>query len=335
MSPEKERAKRRRNIVILGVVLLLGFLLPILVPRFQSSRPYDPDRISEVTLKPKFVSFEAMAQEDMPGTAKFFILFPALAGITAVIVALVTDGRARGAILLALFALLVIVMLSSRDVRVGFLEMARAMGGRLGTFMILSTVAWLGIFVGSRSRWYRPGSTAAMVIGIVGGILYLVVEVLPVLPDAVGTISLVAPFKLLGQKRMVIAGLGGVVQLGCLIAASIVCFVNVNLADQRRGQRLGRVAFRLLVGGAIAAGACFVLNGMVEAGRNVEEHLGLFIFSSLFNLAKFLAWVVGVLLLLPIGLTDLVVGPPARVLPATPVPHPPAYPPPERPEGRP
>jgi len=297
---------RKRNIIWLGIVILLGFLLPAIVPAWQE-------------VKVVFPNVLVLGEEQVPIGVKLFCLYPGIAGVAVILLAALLRGIARSIVLLGLGALFIVLLLVLEG------EGGRgAVGGPIGALVaspgamvVIEHLAFLGLFVGSRARCFRPASLAAAIIGTVGGGLYLVSLVLPLLPPEAGSIELIRPFRALENKDTVIPALGMVTMMGCLMAASTLCIVNVRRNSYAEG--LARKAFELLVVAYVSLFAA----GMAEAAKRLVSQPGVrgeLVLAALLETIKSLCWIVGPLLLIPVGLTDLLVNllPPPAV-PVVPV----------------
>ena len=82
-GPEREAKHRRRNLTLIGCALLIGTVLPVIVPT-----------PSETTVS--FLNFEILAQPGVPVVLKILMLYPLLAGVGLAIGALMLGaGGAR------------------------------------------------------------------------------------------------------------------------------------------------------------------------------------------------------------------------------------------------
>jgi hypothetical protein len=285
---------RRRNLIWLGVVILIGFLMPVL----------EVHGWRRVEVRVNFMNFEVLGEERAPALAKIMCLYPGIAGVAVILLASLARGPGRSGALIGLGALPIIILLASEEARRSLAEIPAEAGGVI-VLALLGVLAFIGLFAGSRARSYRPASQAAAVIGIVGGITYLVTLVVPALPPEAGSIQLIALFKLFESKFAVIMALGALAQMGCLIAASIICIVNVR--PRHDSESLAGSAFTLLVTGSIVAGSAYFLNTLIvmfQAGREVPAEA---LAAMLLAVVKFGCWILGLFLLLPMGVTDLVV----------------------------
>jgi len=275
--------------VLLGLVILAGFFLPVLVGRGDQAKPVVPNIL-------------LLGEERVPGIVKFILLYPGLAGISVIVLALATRGIGRAITLVVLGVIPFVVMLASADVRGVSGAMLSVAPSSITAAMVLGLLAFLGLFVGSRARCFRPASLTAAIIGALGGGLYLVNLLLPLYPSAMGSIALLRPLKLmeLGDQALVV----GLITLGamaCMIAASILCIVNV--VQGTRAQRLAHIAFRLF----LTAIVLLVGAELVPTFWRIGQVEGVQVVASLLSSVKGLLWLGGLFLLIPVGITDLVV----------------------------
>ncbi|MBM4042094.1 MAG: SHOCT domain-containing protein [Planctomycetes bacterium] len=177
--------------------------------------------------------------------------------------------------------------------------------------IVASYLGITGVFAGSRARSFRPASRVAAIVGAVGAGLYIVSLLIPTeAPDfdrfgrfgrSSTTIGLLRPFQLLEHSRMAMLALTSIVAMGLGIAACVICFVNVR--DGRNAESLGRLAFWLLVADFLVA----IVGGMIFGITAQGEIPGEAVLPILFMVLKMGCWVFGILLLTPVGLTDLIV----------------------------
>jgi hypothetical protein len=163
--------------------------------------------------------------------------------------------------------------------------------------LILGLVGTFGLFVGARARWYRPIHGLSYGIGLVGAVSYLSFHVVP----SYG----VWPLSGLVQTFQVdtMAGLATAVHFGCLLAAAVVCALNVPSTPSFIAVNRARLCVRLLVA-SIAAPLAFLLLSFLSMLSGNGSVLAPLLSSG----AKYCIMYGGLLLLIPVGITDLVVG---------------------------
>lgn len=287
-----DEALRSRNILWLGIALLVGFLLPIVIP-FGGE------------VKVIFPNFLVLGEADAPFLVKFMCLYPGLAGIAVMLMAYGWGGVGRSITLMGLGLLPIALLMTDRDVQRGLGEMARVWGALGGAAALLGLFGIMGVFAGSRARSFCPGSRSAAVVGAAGAGLYLLSLVIPTqmpgLRRSSTTIGLIQPFELLGIQELATLGIAQIVSMALVIAASILCLLNAR--EGGNAEPLARHAFRLLVGGFLISFVAGMFFGMTAGGGLPGEA----IVPVVFLLLKMVCWVMGILLLTPVGLTDLLV----------------------------
>jgi hypothetical protein len=311
---EPSEDARRRGMIWLGVVVLIGFLMPLILVTWRET-------------KVVFLNFEVFGRDEVPAGIKLFCLYPGIAGVVVILLAALSRGVARSAVVAGLGVLFVLLLVVLEDEKgMGFFQgfFGEAPAGASAS-LLLFLLAFLGLFIGSRARCHRPASQVAAIIGIVGGILYGVNLLLPVLPEEAGTLQLIAPFKMIEHGResgAVIMAVGLLGMMACLISSSVLCILNI--AHRPNAQGIAQKAFLLLVLAFVVLGGAVLVSWVVAVSESSRPGRGDRVGAELVNLAKMVCWLAGMLLLIPVGLTDLLVnltppGPaPAGHGPATP-----------------
>ena len=127
---------------------------------------------------------------------------------------------------------------------------------------------------------------------------------LPVLPDEMWRIPLAMPFRLLMEEGTRLIGIGLVAGLAATIAAAVICLFNRN-DDAEVVRDRAVLAFRLLIAGLLLP-LLFVL---VEADKaDVFANSGGMLFMALTIIVKSSCMIVGMLLLIPTAIVDLLIG---------------------------
>ncbi len=283
----EEIALRRRRLLWLGAVLVVGFLLPLageFPGRGQSGRGV------------VFVNFEALLGRGVPWSMRFLAAYPLAAGLLVGAAALSGPGQLRG-MLMILLALLPVPVFEAIPGGERFLAaVADGLYSRLGLLLAASLGAWLGLFVGARSEWYRPGSATAGAVALTGAALYVLATALG-LAEA---LTLPSPWGGWTWQAAV-----GVLSALCMACAAGLCVASVWCSAPSKCRGVAGAAFALLVAGTCCSAA--VVAETLLKGADPSERLALGLF-----LAKSAAVGFGVLLLLAMGLTELVIGPPPR-----------------------
>lgn len=295
-QPPRKRAPGRVGLIVLGALLLIAFFLPVYT---------GTDLV--------VLSFVMFRTEGVSAVAKFMTLYTLIAGVAVIALAFALKGLVRHLAVIVLGLVPLIVFYVSLAAHASF-----GAGGTLVMGGALAVAAMALILAGSRTRYYRPSSLLGALTGAAGGVAYIVAMVLPILPKEAGRIPIVAPIMLIIGKTggpepvvRIIAGCLDLLAKILLLTASIVCLVNVAPRPVM-GLRT-RVVSRLWIwsiivlflGALVPAGRdlCVVLN----EGMPVDEALLGTALPAVSALARLGLAALGLFLLVPIGLTALIV----------------------------
>ena len=318
-APHVEIGMRSRHILIVGVMLVIGFLAPVLTmkPVYTSSYGSSCGMVS-MDSEFRFANVSSAFGGGSHWLERVLALTPLLAGAGAILLAhFVTSGR-RGWGLVGLWAIPIVAtlvfiigaMMSDPMLgRLGGSVIASGAGSTAGYTVLALSAGMLAVFVGARARWYRPASRAAFWIGRVGGALFVVGLLVPVLPKSDGLVPLLLPFRLMSFGGIFVwLGFWLMVSMGLMVAAAVVCFgTGTDIHPQNAHDLAGR-AFAFWKSSALVFGTAVVLAVM----WTIKCSLGMLpvVFFGGIQLACCgVAW----WLLLPFGVTDLVVGEPTLV----------------------
>jgi len=300
MAPAYPPADRRTaNIIVLGAILLAAFACPVLAPNYSNT--------AGMWVEPYFLNVEGLGESMVPGVVKFHLVYPAIAGLALIILAPLLRNFIRSVCILVLGLIPVIVAMASSDVRYLLRGTSWGFAGTpWGASMVLACLAFVGLYTGARARWYRPGSLAAYIAGAVGGGLYLVQLILPVLPEEMGTLPIVCMVKMLKVEKVLILAFGSIVQTACFVAAAIICLANYpRKTPSVRGT--ASAAFTLLTVGIVVFLVSIAGNALYAIGSRPGKMEAWEIGVMSVSLVKIWLWWGGLLLLIPFGATDLIV----------------------------
>lgn len=281
-----EAGLRSRNMIVLGVLLLVGFLMPIV----------DGANV-------KFPNFAVFSAGGAPWQLFVIMLAPGVAGLAMILLAWLGRHPVRGIVTIALPLLPVLVLMLDAEVRRSFSFTFRDMPGEIILAVLLLNLGWIGLLVGARARWYRPRRRAAYWIGLAGAIAFMVFLMLPIMPAEAGHIPLITAFKMFEVPPMRLVAFGVVAWIACTVPAGVLCLMTDPGKSADFARRRAGGAFRLLIAGAAAFGLC-AATALLQNARAAGVVTPVFT-----ALIKFGCWGVGMILLLPTGITDLVVGP--------------------------
>ena len=324
-EPHIEIRRRSRHIMILGVLLVIGFLAPMLTmkPVYTGGRSGYPGRSScqMVSMRTEFTfpSIEAAFGRNAHWLQRVVGLTPLLAGAGAILLACFVTSRLRGWGLIGAWSIPVVativfimsaVMSSPMLNKVGGSVAASGANATAGYTMLALSAGVLGIFVGSRARWYRPDSKPAFWIGRVGGALFVLGLLMPVLPKSEGLLPLLLPFRMMAFGGVFVwLGFWLLVSMGLMVTAAVVCFGTGTDIPRYNAHQLSGRAF------AFWKSSTLVLAGAVVLAVlwSIKCSLGMLpvvFFGGIQLVCCGVAW----WLLLPFGVTDLVVGEPSLSL---------------------
>ena len=291
---------RKRNLVLWGIVLLCGFLLPLLGrPARRAARLEEGERLSKRGEgKVVHLNVSPPPSAEVGAAAVLFLVYPGVAGAAVIVLSLTVRRLPRALSLTVLGAVPVAVWVASGAVRADVARSFEECGCVLPQDSVLLVAGLIGLFVGIRSRQLCPGSRLAGIIGVIGGVFFLLWLVLPKPHEGFASTELMRSLDLLGRRRRVYLGLGAFASWACLAAASVLCFVNVVRGPRARGlARAGLVLFVLsfIFGGLGAFGHALGFVGVGGlGGRMVLFH------------AKWFCWRTALVLLIAFGLADVV-----------------------------
>lgn len=281
-EPFDEEAQRKRSVFLLGVALVLGFLMPVCL-----SNPFGGG------IKVDFTNIVQLTNTSDP-LGIIFILYPLLAGIGLLLMGNV-GTPIRGRIMVVL-GIIPVVVGAIGIVNSGVMRQIPFVPTSAILVLLLSLLGVYGIYVGCRTRWYRPDLPAAYPISLTGGVAMLILLIAPF--D--GPPVVIAAFRALSINAL--TGLGVVISVLMLLAASLICLVNTSSRPPLTASNLSSLAFRLLLG-SLVIGFAFSMVIQLFGGATVGMILMVITVS-----IKSMAWIGGILLLVPMGITDILIG---------------------------
>jgi len=282
-----QAGRQRANMIFLGVILLIGFVIPEIKVNNIGQR------------RAEFVNITSMAREDVSMQDKVLYLAPGVAGMGLLMLQGFTKHPVRGAVIIFLAAMPVLIVLTNLQA-IGVLGAIQRYISVEAAFEMLVVflgmiVAPVALLVGVRSRGYRPDSPASYWFGVVGAGAWFVFLVMPILPAEAGYIFLILPIKLIGRAGAGGVSMGLLVLVVCTIISAVICIINKPTSEARKARSQANLAFWTLVIG-------FLVFMLCVSGQFIKN------FPTFINTIKSLCWFMGTFLLFPAGITDLVVG---------------------------
>ena len=314
LPPHVELRRRAFGITVLGIILVVGFLAPVMNVVLTPGA-CTPCGGCGVRTEFAFVSFSQSFGANVHWLARVVAMSPLLAGIGAILLARFLVDRRRGWALVGLWLVPVLAVLAfmmhllSTDAtarRVAQPAAAELAKSAVGYTLFALSAGILGIFIAARTRWYRPRSAAAFWIGRIGGVLFVVGLLVPVLDSANGVIPLMLPFKMVSMGG-VFAWLGFwlLVSMGMTVAAAVTCFGTGPDIEDHNARRLSSRAFRLQVGAMALFGVAVALATLWTVKCSISM-LPVVFFAGIKIGGCGVAW----WFLLPFGVTELLLGEP-------------------------
>ncbi len=303
MAPGIERSKRRRRIIFLGVILVIGFFCPVLVQDGNS-------------VKPVFTNIQTLTSENLSSYPTFMtvqLVWPLAAGAAAIIFALIAGGYIRGPILTLIWLAPLGVMLTDeagQQMLRRYYQMLNLFGHDWATVLILLTLISVAmLIIAARGRAYRPKSSVLGLFGIAGGLLFIVCLLLPLLPRENGTMFLLMPFKILEDNSVSaqVFGISMLAGFASLLLSAVLCIINflVRKGSASRGIAVGASVFIVL--GILGLWTSRVVPQYIllfQGAKCTVADVSVAILTDIRGTLLFL----GFFLLLPVGLADMIVG---------------------------
>jgi hypothetical protein len=279
-----------RMIKGIGIALMIAFILPIFIGK-------------EIV----FLNIQGLFERSVPGVLKIEFLYPLLAGLGALKIAGMKRSREKAAALIFLGIFPFLFLLFDKSVREAFSGIAGGLpgGGSLGPNLILSALAIFGILAGAQASRIRAKLDLGAYVAAAGAGLYVVVLIIPIK----GQFPFLQPFKLLGQTDptgagvMVLSGLVSLAAMALMVMAVIKCFQLLQAGAER--ERLGNAIIKLWVAQFFVYGAFLIYVLIVGASKSGGD-AGMVLLSFLTTVPKLFLWIFGLYLLIPLGLSELI-----------------------------
>ena len=296
-----------RQAFALCIVLVLGFFIPnYLVPSPSVSN----------STNWKYINFNLLWEEGVSSFEWLMIIYPLIAGIIILVVSLLLRNIIRSiAILITGFVPLIMIVLlccyTNQELNVYDFTGVSGIGTIPGFFIYcVGFIGWTALLAGSRVLQIKPDNKNALFIAAVGGTVYLTYFVISlffceqyfvgtILPhDSIKILIEVISFISTGVDMFAnsIASIGGTILLIiCYLSASVFCigaFVKKSLFRTHV-----KYIFPLLMCGIIFSHLPALVYALI-----VSRDIAVFI-----SIMKFALWFYGLALLLPAGVSDLIV----------------------------
>jgi hypothetical protein len=280
--------RQRANLILLGVIILTGFIIPVV-------------RTDHITgaRSAEFVNITILTQDSIPASIKVLVLTPAVAGIALLILQYAAKHPLRGSVIifLAMTPILIILADLQNFGALNQLESNLPPGNSFMTLVIFlgAFVAPVAMLVGIRSRTYRPDSPIAYWFGVAGAAAWFIFLIAPVLNAENGHIFMMLPVKMIERAGLSGVSMGLLVMMASLAISGAICIINKPTEDAQKARNLAGMAYWIALAGVVVFMLC--ISGEFLAN-----------FPGMVRVLKLLCMFGGMFLLLPAGITDLVVG---------------------------
>ncbi|MFK7738981.1 MAG: hypothetical protein AB8H80_01565 [Planctomycetota bacterium] len=284
LSPDDEDCMRRRRLARLGLLLLIGFAMPV-------------STLSEPIQFPQFTQFFGWS------LASLALYLPAIAGLLTFAAARWAPTPWRGIALLAAGVSPVAMLLTIDGSPALFADSLT----RMPTDFLLSISLWITaamlLLVTNRVRRYRPIRQSSFLLGLFALPCYLVHLAMPVM----GNVPLLDIGSMLEQQPSMAIGWG--LHILLMLAACIVTLRNTPSQPPRNAARRASLAYWLL----LLSAASLLIAVLVAVGFDVmrgaaqgadANTLALMAIATV----KMTVTMAGFLLLVPAAIADLWIG---------------------------
>lgn len=278
-----------------GRGLIFAFFFPIFV-------------IVKDSLKLVFLNFLVLQSSQSGLMLKFQVFYPLLAGIAVLILVRQKSSPRRAEIFLGIAFLPVLVLLLSEEVRTAFSSLGKDITGgfSLGLHLIISSLAILGMLASAHTIRIEAAHRIAASLAVISGGLYFLSLLIPVQ----GKFVFLEPFRAFtlndptGAGVFIFGGLASLTALALMIYAAVTCFQIQKQEKDKFKETMGKRIIKLWVWHLLASGMAvfymifiFIIKGAPQGG----PLLVIFVTS----LIKFVPWILGLYLLIPLGISEI------------------------------
>jgi len=297
----QERNKRNRNLTLLGMVLCLGWIMPIVKP--------DPHR-QLVGTELEFPTITMLMDSGAPPLAIAINVIPLLAGIVLIALSWRRYSSMRGLTMIGLTTTTMLLFVSILDS--GGLKLSHILSDpnsiRPLTMILTLMLSTIFILVGLRMRAYRPDRKFGPALALLGAMLYAAAVLAPMMPEEFGVKAYSdLPFKLFlsdvpGERQL---GVYVAIELGLMLLTCMMCillFLSPKPGNNRSAPPWCTAALLCWVGSRIFA--VIAVMTQVQISSRIDHA------AMLTSVTKSILTGGGMLILFCAGVTDLALGPP-------------------------
>jgi hypothetical protein len=275
--------RQRANMILLGVILLIGFLMPIYLPGEPNA---------------SFINISLLTMEQAPISLKILALIPGISALALFVLQATTKHPIRGSVMLFLACAPVFITMSqTQNSGASFLLRQLPFQATFTLILIFLglVVAPMALLIALRTRSYRPRSDAAYWFGVAAAASWFLFLLAPVLPPEAGTMFLMIPIKLITVPNAGMVSLGLLAAMICMCISTVLCVLNRPTLPETKVRGQNKNAYYTLVIGFVV----FILSISTVIITS---------FPAFIMMIKFMCLAMGNCLLFAAGLTDLLVG---------------------------
>jgi hypothetical protein len=273
-----------------GIALLIAFFFPVI-----------GDKIL-------FISISGLWEKGVPDILRIEILYPLIAGAALISLARKARSVGRAAWILAIGAFPFLLLLVNGEVRSGLAEITKGLpgSGSMGANLVLSGLAAFAILSGAYASRVRPEQALGAHVAVAGAGLYFITLFIPVNKQ----FPLIAPFKMMvahDPTKYGVMFISGLVVLACMalvILACLRCFRLPGPAAER--EKTGTAVLKLWFAQFYVYGA-FLAYGLIISLAQGRGESGTMVLAFLTTLGKFGVWIIGLFLLIPLGIAEMII----------------------------
>lgn len=280
-----EEELRGKNLFLIGAVIAAAFFAPIVgIP-------------GQGFIVPELSGERGVFSGELSGLALVVTLLPLLGGVVVMALSRMASPPMRGVGVTLVGAALFGMFFGDAGAREAIGQSFSLTPSTVDLSVLLWMVGALGLIASTRIRWYRPIHKLAYLIGAIAGGCYITYLFLPV--AGIRPISqALAAFRL--DALMGSAVMANIV---FMFVAAVICIINLPFASNSRAAGRTRLAFFLLLL-AVMIPVFIAMIGMLSAPGIGGMMAMPFISAG----AKYGIIFGGLVLLIPIGIADLLIG---------------------------
>jgi hypothetical protein len=279
---------------VIGRGLIIAFFIPVI-------------SIVPGSFKLLFINLRILGDNQAAGMLQFQALYPLLAGIAVIVLSRRDRSQVRAGALLGIALLPVLVLLKDNDVRMAFSELGRFTEGgfSVNLHLILSTLAVILMLASAHTLRIYSKHGRVESAAVIGGDLYLLSLLLPVNDEFI----FFEPFKYLtfndpsGAGVSFVRGVASLAALALMVTAAVYC-LRIPKQDKSSDKEIIGIRVIRLWGYHLFVYGFAVYYGLFVNIFNEEPMSGALLLMFTVALVKFIPWILGLYVLIPLALAE-------------------------------